>query len=174
MKMKSTLYAVALSSAVCLFGFTSAAAAQDEPFEHGGPAGVRFDLHLDFGYFANAGVGFRADIPIVRDGLISGVRDDLSLSLGAELMWWYRHEYNGFGVLPIAALQWNFYVSDHWDIFPELGVTFIFGPGEWNDKYFPGYALPFIGVGARYHFSPRNALLMRVNFPAGFQVGITF
>lgn len=177
MRMKTVVWSLVAAITVgCAWG-ASPVSAQDtaaDGYVHGGPSGVRFDAHLDFGYFANAGIGFRADIPIVADGLLDRVRDDLALSLGAELMWWYRHEYNGFGVIPLAALQWNFYLSDRWDVFPELGITFIFGPHDWNDKYFPGYALPFVGVGARYHFSPRNALLMRVNFPAGFQVGITF
>jgi hypothetical protein len=36
-------------------------------------------------------------------------------------------------------------------------------------------ASPLISFGARYHFAPpRVALLLRVSYPFGFQVGITF
>lgn len=175
--MKSRTFAAVMFAALTTLGVnlvSNHADAQELEARRGGPVGVRLDLHLDLGWYGNGGVGFRADIPIVNDGLISGVNDDLSISLGAEFMWWYRHEYDGFGVIPLAALQWNFYLSERWAIAPELGVAFVIGPTGWNDRYYPNYAVPFLGVGVRYHFSPRNALLIRATFPSGLQLGITF
>jgi len=146
--------------------------------------GVRFDVHLDFGWHQAFGVGFRVDIPIVPDGLVDGVQDELALSPGAEFFFWNwrsrrnRDEYlyyGDMGIWPLLALQWNFYLNDKWSIFPELGIAFFW---YWDD--FDGGrnthfgAHPFLGFGARYHFSSRNALLMRINWPAGLQIGITF
>ena len=83
-------------------------------------------------------------------------------------------------VTPIAAAQWNFYFGGHWSVFPEAGVALRVGLDHygWTDPY--GHTYPWIypaldlGVGARYHFNPSVALLMRVSTPGGLQVGVTF
>jgi hypothetical protein len=165
MRARSTLAVTVLAAAAAL-ALAAPAPARAQQRDHG----VRFDVHLDFGWYANAGVGVRADIPVVPDGIVDGVDDDLSLSLGAELFWFYRNE--GFGVFPLAAMQWNFYLSEDWSLCPEIGVALWFGPDR-NDHWRSPVA-PFAGFGARYHFSVRNALLLRVTWPSGLQVGITF
>ena len=147
---------------------------------------VRFDVHLDLGWYGGLGAGFRVDVPIVPDGMIEGnVDDELVLSPGAEFLFWDyygRDHTSNVGIAPLVALQWNFYVSDKWSVFPELGVAMMFGD-YWHHKHShndPGndhghvYVDPFLGGGARYHFSARNALLLRINWPAGLQIGITF
>ncbi len=113
------------------------------------------------------------------------VDDELVLSPGAEFLFWDyygRDHTSNVGIAPLVALQWNFYVSDKWSVFPELGVAMMFGD-YWHHKHShndPGndhghvYVDPFLGGGARYHFSARNALLLRINWPAGLQIGITF
>ncbi|MCS6796930.1 MAG: hypothetical protein NZ898_00085 [Myxococcota bacterium] len=131
---------------------------------------VRFDLHLDLGWYRNGGLGFRADIPIVSRGAVDGVDDDLSVSVGAEAFWWW--DASNLGVFPVVALQWNFYLSEHWSLCPELGVALWFGPHR--NRYWRTFVAPFAGFGARYHFSARNALLLRLTWPTGLQVGITF
>lgn len=133
---------------------------------------VRFDVHLDFGWYSFVAAGFRVDIPIVAEGLISSVDDELAITLGADVGWFYHKGDSGFGVYPVLAFQWNFYLSEKWSIFPELGVAFLFGPNR--NRYWGTFAAPHGGFGVRYHFNDRNALLMRVTWPGGFQVGLTF
>jgi hypothetical protein len=146
--------------------------AQAQNYE-GGIDSVRWDAHLSLGWYSNVGAGFRADIPAVKGGLVNGVADDLSISVGAELLYFTERNYDGFGIWPLVAAQWNFYVHENWSVFPELGIAFWFGPDR--DHYWGnGFAAPFLGVGGRYHFSARNALLVRINWPAGLQVGINF
>ncbi len=159
---------LALAIAVLVAASTALPAAADPQGSH---SDVRFDAHLDLGWYYNFGVGFRVDIPIVPGGIVDGADDDLRISPGAELFWFYRRNHDGFGVIPLVALQWNFYIDD-WSVFPELGIAFWWGPDR--DYYWRSFAAPFLGIGARYHFSARNALLMRINWPAGFQIGITF
>lgn len=156
-----------LALAVALASLAAAAPAEAQ----GGPSGVRFDIHGSFGWYDDFGVGFRADIPIVPTGIVDGVNDDLAISLGAEALYWY-HGKTGFGVWPMALLQWNFYLSEKWSIFPEVGVVLMFGPDR--NRYWRTFAAPIAMFGARYHFNRRNALLLRVGWPAGLQVGITF
>ncbi len=138
----------------------------------GGPPGVRFDLHGSFGWYADFGLGFRVDIPIVPDGILDGVNDDLALSLGAEALYFYHPNATGIGVWPLLLMQWNFYLNDRWSIFPEVGLAFLFGPDR--NRYWQTFAAPIGMFGVRYRFSTRNALLLRVGWPAGAQIGITF
>ncbi len=138
---------------------------------------VRWDAHLDLGYAF--GAGFRADIPIVREGFIDNVADDLVISPGAELFFFDYHDYyrdSGVGFAPLVALQWNFYITPEWSAFPELGFAMLFGRyGYWHDRHDRDvYASLFLGIGGRYHFNDKNALLLRLSWPAGLQFGITF
>jgi len=154
--------------------------------------GVRFDAHLNAAWHAAFGVGMRIDIPIVEDGFIDGVEDEFALSPGfdAYFLSWSRrcHQhggdrhchgdtYDGFAFWTGLLGQWNFYLSEDWSVFPELG----FVVGFFDEYYHDGFqdtarffVRPSGSVGARWHFTDRNALLFRVNWPAGAQFGITF
>jgi hypothetical protein len=170
----------ALASAVlaaALGAATAAALPATAAAQAGPPSNVRLDVHLDTSpWYSNGGLGFRFDIPIVREGLIDGgsVRDDLSLSLGGEFIWFWDRRYSGLGLIPLAMFQWNFYLGRSFSLFPELGLAFLWGPRGWNNDYWGTYIAPAVQVGFRWHFSASNALLVRIGWPAGLQVGITF
>ena len=153
--------------------------------------GVRFDVHLDAGWHQAFGVGFRVDIPIVPDGFIDSVDDELAISPGGELFFWSWHGHRGRGnywdyrsdgvaFWPVVMAQWNFYLNESWSIFPELGMGIAFWSYEHEHRggeiETHGEVRPFpsISFGARWHFTDRNALLFRINWPAGAQFGITF
>lgn len=158
---------------------------------HSGPDhnqidGVRFDVHVNLDQYSMFGAGGRVEFAIVPDGFIRGkVRDELALSFGADLFFTPTYlgasgYYGGAYVIPIGVAQWNFYLGEHWSVFPELGVALHVGfeRDGWKDKHGNAYgwlyAAPAIGVGARYHFTSRVALLMRISTPGGVQVGVTF
>ena len=132
---------------------------------------VRFEIHGDFGWYGGVGVGARLEFSVAHD-VVRGVGNDIALSFGAELFYFYNPNYSGIGVYPIAAAQWNFYVSRRVSLFPELGVAFLFGP--YRERYWGTFIAPYLGLGLRFHFNDRNALLVRVSWPAGLQLGITF
>lgn len=140
-------------------------------------SGVRFDVHADLGGYASVGAGFRADIPIMREGLLTNADDELAISLGVDAFFanFYHDYYDGGPYFaPVAVAQWNFYLGPEWSIFPEAGVAFYIGDEDYLPRGLPVYATLALGFGARYHFTERNALLMRVSRPAGLQVGVTF
>lgn len=147
-------------------------AAEEENFDTEGPShgtGVRFDVHATVGWYAATGGGLRVDLPVVRDGLIDEVEDDLRISLGAEALWYWNHD-DQIGFYPLAALQWSFYLSEEWSVFAEAGFVLMFPrPYFWRT-----FIAPLVSLGARYHFNPRNAFLMRVTWPHGLQLGLTF
>jgi hypothetical protein len=132
---------------------------------------IRVELHLDFNWYNAVGAGARIEFPIAPYGILRGVDDEIALSVGAEFFYFYTPASQGLGVYPIVALQWNFYI-DRISLFPELGVAFLFGPTR--DAYWATFIAPFVGFGIRFHFTPRNALIARVSWPAGLQLGITF
>lgn len=134
-------------------------------------ANIRFEAHLGFGWYGAVGIGGRLEFPIVRAGILQNVDDEIALSIGAEVFYFYGR-YLGVGVTPLIALQWNFFLSNAVSIFPELGLAFIFGPGR--DAYWGTFIAPYLGLGIRFHFTDRNAVLIRGSWPAGLQVGITF
>jgi hypothetical protein len=134
-------------------------------------ANIRFEAHFAFGWYGALGGGGRVEFPIVRAGLLQNVDDELALSIGAEIFYFYGPSL-GLGVTPLAALQWNFFVGNSVSLFPELGLAFIFGPSR--DQYWATFIAPYLGLGVRFHFTDRNAVLLRVSWPAGLQVGLTF
>lgn len=155
--------------------------------------GVRPEVHLDFGA-DDIGIGFRIDIPIIPDGFLGGNApdDEFVLSPGIDLMFFdfdsdvcHNHDGRGdhchdddIGFWPVLMAQWNIYLNDKWSVFPELGIVFLIGDDYrrghrgHGDKNF--FVTPAASIGARWHFSRRMSLLMRLNFPAGAQIGLTF
>lgn len=138
---------------------------------------VRVDVHVDAGGYGSLGIGIRADIPLLRDGILANTDDELALSPGADMFFSdFYPDYYGGGpyVIPSVVLQWNFYLAPNWSVFPEAGVAFYVGDRHWMRRERSVYAVADLGLGARYHFSPRNALLARISTPTGLQLGVTF
>jgi hypothetical protein len=143
---------------------------------------VRFDVHGTLGWWWAFGLGFRVDIPIVPDGFIEQLDDELAITFGGEFQfvnWDNNRGCNGYGcwgdwsIWPMVAAQWNFYLTEKWSVFPELGFTV--GIHECNGGNVCPTASPVVSFGARWHFAPpRLALLFRLSFPFGLQVGLNF
>lgn len=155
--------------------------------DHNQIHGLRVDLHGNLDGWGMLGGGARFEFAIVPNGFIGGnVHDEFALSFGADLLAapTYMFGWSGYGggayVAPIAAAQWNFYLGDRWSVFPEAGLAVHVGldHGGWYDKnghtYGWVYAMPDVGIGARYHFNGSVALLMRISTPGGLQVGVVF
>lgn len=146
---------------------------------------VRFDVHGDFAWYS-LGAGFRVEFAIVPDGFLQGdIEDELALSPGFDMFfvpYATVHNYSDVVFAPLIVAQWNLYLNDKWSVFPELGMVTLFGNygrfahrhRYWDQGHSHVYFDVAANVGARYHFSDRVALLMRVGYPAGFQIGITF
>lgn len=125
---------------------------------------VRPEAHMNLFYHSGKwfGLGGRVEIPLVQDGLLVQVNDELAICPGFDLL------VNGFAIAPMVAMQWNFYFGHEWSVFPNLGFTIII-----NDDGHPD-AEPVIEVGGRYHFNDRNALMLRIGWPGLLQFGVTF
>jgi hypothetical protein len=131
--------------------------------------GVRPEVHLDLGFHADVGFGVRVDIPVVPEGLLLSAKDDLAISVGADLLFDDGRVWVGIPV----ALQWNFYVDRAWSLFPELGLALLAGHHHHDNHDDVGVDF-LLAVGGRYHWSDRNALVLRIGWPIGIQFGVTF
>lgn len=142
--------------------------------------GLRPEVHFSFGGHGDIGAGFRLDIPIVPEGFIGRGRDDFALSPGLDIQFYDFDRDDGprggdrDGVLfiPQLAAQWNFYFPpSDWSIFPEAGLAVVIGDWDHGDDV---YVDPLVAFGARKHFAGSTALVLRVGWPVGFQVGLAF
>jgi hypothetical protein len=127
------------------------------------------------------GVGLRLGIPIIRNGFISRLNNQVAINFGADLFFWpYYNSYVNL-VIPVT-LQWSFYLAGIFSFFAEAGVGL-----EWFPNGDPGHVgwwgTPWLGfwpglaVGCRFHFGGNArfpALTLRAGFPSGFNVGVSF
>lgn len=137
----------------------------------------------DWGYWG-FGPGVRFGIPIAGPAFIPKINDSVGISFGAELLRSYRRYCSGptcddlgyWGLFIPVALQWNFWLTDKWSVFAEPGLVVrtafdgcskVQGCGG-SPVFFAGWG------GARFHFNDRVALTMRVGFPTGFSIGVSF
>lgn len=133
---------------------------------------VRPELHLSVGGHGDFGAGFRVDIPVVPQGFLRNGRDDFALSPGMDVQFidfGDHHHGNAVLLLPQLAAQWNFYFPRGWSIFPEAGFAVVIGDWDGHDDV---HVDPLLAFGFRRHFSSHAALVVRVGWPSGLQVGI--
>jgi hypothetical protein len=138
------------------------------------------------------GAGVRFSIPLMSPGFIKTINDSIAISFGPDLVHFDSYRYNCGGgycyngtdfwrlYFPVA-MQWNFWLTDKWSVFGEPGL--VFRHDFVSDYCPPGVACTANGVhtidfafwaGARFHFSDRVALTMRVGFPEAFSIGVSF
>jgi hypothetical protein len=134
------------------------------------------ELHAVVGD-GDLGAGIRFSLPILNQGFIPRINDNVAISFGADILNWPAPDYEVTGIIVPVMLQWNFYLTRRWSVFGEGGVAF----QDWfarrangDDQTF--FVWPGVGVGARLYFNTGNypALVLRVGFPNVLSVGISF
>lgn len=195
--MRSTLLSLLLVGATAALCTVSASRAEAQPrgsITRNGIDGVRFEVHGVVGWYHAFGAGMRVEIPLLKDGFTNKLDDEFALSFGGDVGFfpWGGSRYDGrewdrrygnwgrwygdWAFWGVVTANYNIYVGDKWSFFPELGFT-ISVHDCWDqdfDRDVCVTAAPVAGVGARYHFGRRAALVLRVNWPIGLQVGLAF
>jgi hypothetical protein len=167
----------------------------DHPHYH-----VEVEPHLSLGfggidgnYGDSVGFGFvpgvRIGIPVVENGFIPSINNSVAVSFGFDAVYYpdcWRGDANcsaWFLEFP-ATMQWNFYVAQHWSVFGEpgffiyhgffSGCAFANGSPCFTPTGYPETGiLPAFYAGARYYFSDKVTLTMRVGYPT-FSIGVSF
>jgi hypothetical protein len=128
------------------------------------------------------GGGARFSIPLCKNCFVPKINNNVAISFGADLAF-YPFVQAGYPVftdlyLPVA-MQWNFFIHKKWSIAGELGFSPVIG--VFYDYNWCGarncnnwWVYPDAGFVARYHFSDKVSLTMRIGFPEFFNVGVSF
>lgn len=157
--------------------------------------GVEMEPHLAFAFLmpragtSGIGVGGRFTIPLVKNGFISSINNNVGIGFGIDWLhydgcyyWSNPNACSNFEAFFIpVVMQWNFFLSTHWSVFGEPGLAIAYnswGSGciDFDDGRgnrvacgpTPSHitANPFVlFVGGRYHFSETTALTLRLGWP---------
>jgi hypothetical protein len=180
-------------SLLCSLLFASAGARADEliikrPGDHPKytvelePHGILGLGAFDYGSVA-IGAGGRVGIPIVQNGFIPTLNNSVAISFGADwahFLGCYDSLYScsaDYLEFPVT-MQWNFFLTRSWSVFGEPGFYIYHG---WFNNCPVGCgttptatgAWPAFYAGARYHFSDKVTLTMRIGYPT-FSIGVSF
>jgi hypothetical protein len=156
---------------------------------------LEIEPHLNVQYFYTdafgghgLGPGVRFGIPIVSPGFIKKLNNSVAISFGPDLLRFSPQtkacnrdgcfEGDAFWALYFpVTMQWNFWITDKWSVFGEPGVVARtpfgdcdrgFGCRKNQPIWFGFYA------GARWHFGETTALTIRLGYPQGVSVGVSF
>jgi hypothetical protein len=161
---------------------------------------VELEPHLLFGLArlyggGGLGLGARASIPIVQNGFVPSINNSVAITFGLD---WLRYSdcyyYDrragrdvGYGcgasyfIFPVA-MQWNFWLTEHWSVFGEPGLYVYHGVFDtgYCDPAFQACGYPTttgvdlaLWVGGRFHFNDKISLTMRIGYP-DFSFGVSF
>ena len=129
------------------------------------------DAHIGMfpAYGFGGTIGARFGFPVMHNGFVKSINNAVYIVAGLDLgitTWFHRTVAFTFAI-PVQ-LNWEFYFTDKWSAFAELGLVFRMTPAF---RYFDSRVLPFGGwiagdVGGRYHLSDRIALVLRVGSPS--------
>ncbi len=130
---------------------------------------VRLDAHASLTWNGYFGLGGRIDIPIMEKGLAYSTRDQLSVSLGADIIFLsFESRDEPLEIWPTGTVQWSLGVTERFTFYPELGLTAKIERERW------GGVFPNVGFGGRYSLYRSISLLGRVGWPMAISLGGTF
>jgi hypothetical protein len=127
--------------------------------------------------------GFRLGFPLTRNGMLSGINNDIRLMVGAQWIISFNPAEYWWITAPLS-LQWNFYLSQQWSVSLEAGLSvdvFVYDFLNCYDhpRYFCDRVFfhPVGGIGLRRHLNSSGppgtpALEFRFSYPYGVQVGL--
>lgn len=125
----------------------------------------RYRVYRDFGD-PEAGAGFRATIELGDPAFIPKLNNTVGITFGIDLTS-CRYCRDDVTLWFPVGLQWNFFLTEKWSVFADLGV--IPRTDGFNAVFFDFMA----HAGGRYHFNDTVALTMRIGYPF-ISVGASF
>jgi hypothetical protein len=186
----------------CCMCFAASAHAQIRSPNHHPHYAVELEPHLvlqwtNDPYFGGdgIGVGFRASIPIIDNGPISSINNSLAIGFGLDWAHFggcgpYGNSCNADDFWLPIVLQWNFFLTDWFSLFPEFGLAIQHSSLGWAGSI-PGDCRGVGGrnicvanasytdvdlvlwLGARFAISERVAFTLRLGTPS-ILIGASF
>jgi hypothetical protein len=183
-----------LVSSVVLLGLCSASAAAQirSPGSHP-KYGVELEPHLvvqwsyePYWNDEGIGVGLRASIPLIQNGPVRTINNNLALGFGLDWAHFDCGPYDSCDVdsfwFPLVV-QWNFFITSAISLFPELGLGIQYATLDWAGRI-PANCVRIQGVdvcndnvddvsvhlvfwfGARFQLTNEIALTLRLGTPS--------
>jgi hypothetical protein len=124
-------------------------------------------FNADFNNNAGFGPGVRLSVPLVDNGFVKTINNNVALGFGVD---WAHYGRVGANVLwfPVV-MQWNFFITDVITVFGEPGGAFRFVSGHGNGDLHADLVLQ---AGAKFMFSRNVGLTLRAGYPY-FSAGLT-
>lgn len=197
---------LACSALMACLSVSRGARAEESIIRHPGDHpnyALEIEPHLAFAFFlptagsTGVGVGGRLTIPVVKNGFVPSINNNVGVGFGLDWLhyngcYYYRASvYGGCDNLDSfwapVVMQWNFFLSTHWSVFGEPGLSIVYqnfgnyygcldargnpvacagGPNRVTVE-------PVVFFGGRYHFSEAAALTLRIGWPYA-SLGISF
>ena len=115
------------------------------------------------------GPGVRANLRILKNGFIPSLNNSIAISFGADLVF---DTDNDVRLVTPVAMQWNFWLTQHWSVFGEPGLAIEF-PMSTPRGAEPIYVTPSLAVGGRYNFNDHITFTVRLGYPMS-TIGASF
>jgi hypothetical protein len=128
----------------------------NDPFPHG----------FDFNHNAGFGPGMRLSIPLVDNGFVKSINNNVALGLGID---WAHYGTNSNVVWVPVVMQWNFFLTDVVTVFGEPGIAIRAASGG-NQTHW--HADGVLQLGAKFMFSRNVGLTLRAGYPY-FSLGLS-
>jgi hypothetical protein len=191
---------LSVSTATSLYFGTSAVAHAETIIRYPGQHpqySIELEPHLVLDWLdthdagSGIGPGMHLAIPLMHQGPISTINNNMAIKLGLDLTfgngchyWYYRDDSScsATSVLIPVALQWNFYITDIITTFGEMGMAIRHTrwsyDGICNANYYgecsrhsnDTYPILYPAVGAKFMFGRTVGLTVRMGYPH-FTVG---
>jgi hypothetical protein len=116
------------------------------------------------GYGAGVGPGVRVTFPLSHEGLVPEINNSVGIGVGLDLLF---HDNSNTMQFPVV-MQWNFHFHRRLSAFFEPGLGFGYTFSDGRARMFPAVA-----IGMRVHFSNKQALVLRLGYPAA-ALGLSF
>jgi hypothetical protein len=120
------------------------------------------------GNWTGFGPGVRASIPLMHNGPIDSINNNIAISFGGSMTWHGNNTNVTVLNLPVA-FQWNFYFTEIVSVLGETGlntpITFANGNTQFDVE-------PFIQGGGRFQWD-KVGVIVRIGYPS-FSVGANF
>jgi len=123
------------------------------------PRGFDLDRHAGFG------PGLRLSIPLVANGFVKSINNNVALGLGVD---WAHYDKNSDVLWFPAVMQWNFYLTDVITAFGEPGFALRNTSNHDTHWNIDGV----LQVGAKFMFGRYVGLTVRAGYPY-FSVGVS-
>lgn len=125
-----------------------------------------FPRRVDFDHNAGFGPGLRLSIPLVHNGFVKTINNNVALGLGAD---WAHYGTNTNVVWFPIVMQWNFFITDVITVFGEPGFAIRTVSG---DSHTHPRVDGVMQAGAKFMFSRNVGLALRAGYPY-FSLGLT-